>query len=79
MLLRRSAAMTSGVATLGDIRKVGRTGLYTVAYYVVTTGLAVAALQQLEETDGSLQVALALWCRAYVEKILDRPMMQPSW
>jgi Na+/H+-dicarboxylate symporter len=35
-------SMISGVATLGDIRKVGRTGLFTVAYYVVTTGLAVA-------------------------------------
>jgi Na+/H+-dicarboxylate symporter len=35
-------SMISGVATLGDIRKVGRTGLYTLGYYVVTTSLAVA-------------------------------------
>jgi Na+/H+-dicarboxylate symporter len=36
------ASMISGVASLGDIRRLGRTGLVTVGYYFVTTGVAVA-------------------------------------
>ena len=36
------AAIISGVAALGDIRKLGRLGGITIAYYVATTGLAVA-------------------------------------
>ena len=35
------AAVISGVASLGDIRKLGRVGFYTVLYYLTTTGLAV--------------------------------------
>lgn len=35
------AAVISGVAALGDIRKLGRIGGMTVAYYMVTTGIAV--------------------------------------
>jgi len=36
------ASMISGVASLGDVRRLGRTGLVTIGYYVVTTGVAVA-------------------------------------
>ncbi len=36
------AAVISGVAALGDIRKLGRLGGITVLYFVGTTGLAVA-------------------------------------
>jgi len=36
------ASMITGVASLGDIRRLGRTGLATVGYYFVTTGIAVA-------------------------------------
>jgi len=36
------ASMISGIASLGDVRKLGRTGLVTVIYYMMTTGLAVA-------------------------------------
>jgi Na+/H+-dicarboxylate symporter len=36
------AAVISGVAALGDIRKLGRIGGITVAYYLCTTGVAVA-------------------------------------
>lgn len=35
------AAVISGVASLGDIRKLGRLGGTTVAYYVITTGIGV--------------------------------------
>jgi len=35
------AAVISGVASLGDIRKLGRLGGATVLYFVVTTGIAV--------------------------------------
>jgi Na+/H+-dicarboxylate symporter len=34
-------SMVTGVASLGDIRKVGRTGVTVIVYYFVTTGLAV--------------------------------------
>jgi Na+/H+-dicarboxylate symporter len=36
------ASMISGVASLGDIRRLGRTGLVTIGYYLLTTGVAVA-------------------------------------
>lgn len=36
------AAVISGVASLGDIRKLGRLGGVTIAYFLVTTGIAVA-------------------------------------
>ncbi|MBI1180163.1 MAG: cation:dicarboxylase symporter family transporter [Alphaproteobacteria bacterium] len=35
------AAVISGVTALGDVRKLGRTGLLTIGYYLVTTGIAV--------------------------------------
>jgi Na+/H+-dicarboxylate symporter len=35
------AAVISGVTSLGDVRKLGRLGGYTVTYYAVTTALAV--------------------------------------
>jgi len=35
------AAVISGVASLGDIRKLGRFGGLTIAYYAITTALAV--------------------------------------
>ncbi|MFQ5535526.1 MAG: dicarboxylate/amino acid:cation symporter [Sphingomonadales bacterium] len=35
------AAVISGVASLGDVRKLGRVGGLTVTYYLVTTGIAV--------------------------------------
>ncbi len=35
------ASMIMGVASLGDIRKLGRTAAKTLAYYLVTTGFAV--------------------------------------
>lgn len=35
------AAVVSGVAALGDIRKLGRLGGATVLYFIVTTGIAV--------------------------------------
>jgi Na+/H+-dicarboxylate symporter len=35
------ASLVVGVAALGDIRHVGRTGLRTVVYYMVTTSIAV--------------------------------------
>jgi Na+/H+-dicarboxylate symporter len=36
------ASMISGVASLGDVRRLGRTGLVTIGYYFLTTGVAVA-------------------------------------
>lgn len=36
------AAVVSGVASLGDVRKLGRVGAYTVLYYASTTAVAVA-------------------------------------
>lgn len=36
------AAVISGVASLGDVRRLGRLGRVTVLYYVATTALAVA-------------------------------------
>ncbi len=36
------ASMITGVAKLGDIRRLGRTGLATLLYYSLTTGIAVA-------------------------------------
>ncbi|MCP4229494.1 MAG: dicarboxylate/amino acid:cation symporter [bacterium] len=36
------SSMITGVAKLGDIRRLGRTGLATLLYYSVTTGIAVA-------------------------------------
>jgi len=35
-------SMMSGVATLGDVRRLGRTGGASVFYYLVTTAIAVA-------------------------------------
>ncbi len=35
------SSMVVGVGALGDVRKMRRTGAYTVGYYAVTTGLAV--------------------------------------
>nr|VFK29260.1 MAG: Na+/H+-dicarboxylate symporter [Candidatus Kentron sp. MB]VFK34227.1 MAG: Na+/H+-dicarboxylate symporter [Candidatus Kentron sp. MB]VFK76357.1 MAG: Na+/H+-dicarboxylate symporter [Candidatus Kentron sp. MB] len=35
------AAIISGVASMGDIRKLGRIGGITLGYYVITTGIAV--------------------------------------
>lgn len=35
------AAVISGVASLGDIRKLGRIGGITILYFVITTGIAV--------------------------------------
>ena len=35
------AAVISGVTSLGDVRKLGRIGSMTIAYYLVTTGIAV--------------------------------------
>jgi Na+/H+-dicarboxylate symporter len=35
------ASMISGVASLGDIRRLGRTGLVAIGYYAATTGIAV--------------------------------------
>ena len=35
------SAMVVGIGALGDVRKMGRTGAYTVGYYAATTGLAV--------------------------------------
>jgi Na+/H+-dicarboxylate symporter len=34
-------SMVTGISALGDIRKVGRTGVMVLVYYFVTTGLAV--------------------------------------
>ncbi|MBD3335476.1 MAG: cation:dicarboxylase symporter family transporter [Candidatus Eisenbacteria bacterium] len=34
-------SMVTGIAQLGDIRKVGRTGVTVVVYYFITTGMAV--------------------------------------
>ena len=36
------ASMITGVASLGDVRRLGRTGLVTVGYYFLTTGIAAA-------------------------------------
>ncbi len=36
-----AAAVISGIATLGDIRKLGRLGGFTILYYAATTALAV--------------------------------------
>lgn len=35
------AAVISGIGSLGDVRKLGRLGGYTIAYYFITTALAV--------------------------------------
>jgi len=37
------ASMITGVASLGDIRRLGRTGYLTLGYYAVTTALALIA------------------------------------
>jgi Na+/H+-dicarboxylate symporter len=37
------ASMIVGITSLGDVRRLGRTGLVTVTYYVLTTALAVMA------------------------------------
>jgi Na+/H+-dicarboxylate symporter len=36
-----ASSMIVGISGLGDIRKVGRTGMWTLAYYFTTTGMAV--------------------------------------
>jgi len=36
------AAVISGVSSLGDVRRLGRVGAYTVLYYATTTAVAVA-------------------------------------
>lgn len=36
-----ASSMIVGIAGLGDIRKVGRTGMWTLVYYLTTTGIAV--------------------------------------
>jgi solute carrier family 1 (high affinity glutamate transporter) protein 1 len=36
-----ASSMIVGISGLGDIRKVGRTGMWTLVYYLTTTGLAV--------------------------------------
>jgi solute carrier family 1 (high affinity glutamate transporter) protein 1 len=36
-----ASSMIVGISGLGDIRKVGRTGLWTLVYYLTTTGMAV--------------------------------------
>lgn len=36
------ASMVAGIVSLGDVRKLGRIGLRTLAYYMATTALAVA-------------------------------------
>jgi len=36
------ASMVTGVTSLGDARKLGRTGFWTLAYYMATTALSVA-------------------------------------
>jgi len=36
------ASMITGITSIGDIRKLGRAGLVTILYYMVTTGMAVA-------------------------------------
>lgn len=50
------AAVISGVASMGDIRKLGRLGGYTVSYYLLTTGIAVviglAMVNLLRPGDG---------------------------
>ncbi|MCB1195480.1 cation:dicarboxylase symporter family transporter, partial [bacterium] len=35
------SSIVTGICQLGDIRKIGATGLKTVSYYFVTTGIAV--------------------------------------
>ena len=35
------ASMTAGVASLGNVRKLGKSGLLTIAYYIVTTCMSV--------------------------------------
>ncbi len=50
------SAVISGVASMGDIRKLGRLGGYTVSYYLLTTGIAVGiglvAVNLLRPGDG---------------------------
>lgn len=36
------ASMITGIGALGDVRRLGRTGLLTLGYYLATTGIAVA-------------------------------------
>jgi Na+/H+-dicarboxylate symporter len=36
-----ASSMIVGISGLGDIRKVGKTGMWTLAYYFTTTGMAV--------------------------------------
>jgi solute carrier family 1 (high affinity glutamate transporter) protein 1 len=35
------ASMVTGIAQLGDVRRLGRTGMNTIIYYMVTTGISV--------------------------------------
>src|SRR5690606_15337575 len=34
-------SMITGITSLGDIRKVGRVGVYAITYYFITTSIAV--------------------------------------
>jgi len=36
------ASMIAGIGALGDVRRLGRTGVWTVGYYVTTTAIAVS-------------------------------------
>ena len=53
------SSLVIGVTSLGDIKKVGRIGVKTVAYYLVTTafaiviGLAIGTIMQTTFSSGS--------------------------
>ena len=45
----RKASIVVGISSLGDIRRIGGIGFRTLAYYLVTTSIAVGRLVQPEK------------------------------
>ncbi|MCC7413274.1 MAG: dicarboxylate/amino acid:cation symporter [Gammaproteobacteria bacterium] len=65
------AAVITGVASLGDVRRLGRVGGYTVLYYVTTTALAVAtglALVNIIQPGAGVEVLQGTVASDYAQK-----------
>src|SRR2546426_6675122 len=59
-------SITLGVAGIGDIRKVGRVGIRTLVYFLLSTALSAAI--RSEEHTSELQSPCNLVCRLLLEK-----------
>jgi len=69
-------SMMSGVATLGDVRRLGRTGGATVLYYLATTALAVALgillVNLIEPGRGFERETLSVTAQAKVDTLSQK-------